>query len=344
MTNLFRHTILLAAIIGLFVACEDNAIPSDKLGTDGITQGTIHFDTIQNMRDASGDTLSIDEAIRIGLTLPAGTGAESKTTKSYYILGYVKGFSDDEGKEDFSTSFATYGNRYPILTNKYNSKTMMCYRLMSFKGAKFTDLNQLKVGDIVVVYGQIQNYKNAPQVSSGQLVTSDNPESGYVPKPKVLVNETFNDGIGAFATVTEQSASAEVWTHVPAEGGETGFMLATAYINGANEASESMLVSPAMDLTVCTRGAIMTFSHYYEGKAADRDNFLRVLVSKNGGAWEKLPVDKWGKDEQFKTATIDLAEYVSSNTKVAFAYKSTTETAMTWAVKNVRIGEPEQDE
>ena len=79
MTKLFRHTVLLLSAIVLIVACEDRAIPSDQMGTDGITQGKIAYDTIKSMRDIippdtlvdpdAVDTISVDEAVRIGLEL-----------------------------------------------------------------------------------------------------------------------------------------------------------------------------------------------------------------------------------------------------------------------------------
>ena len=205
MTKSLRHAIILLAAISLVVACEDNAIPSDRLGTDGIEQGKIKYDTIQNMREATADTIDVAEAVRIGLTLPSG----STTPKSYYVLGSVKGFN-----QPFDPS---YGNVSPIITNKINNRQMICYRLKSFKNSNFTDANQLQIGDIVVVYGQIQNRYGAPQITQGgYLVTSDNPESGYKAGPRVALNETFDAGIGTFAVVNKQAASADVWRHMAA--------------------------------------------------------------------------------------------------------------------------------
>ena len=65
MTKSLRHAIILLAAISLVVACEDNAIPSDRLGTDGIEQGKIKYDTIQNMREATADTIDVAEAVNI---------------------------------------------------------------------------------------------------------------------------------------------------------------------------------------------------------------------------------------------------------------------------------------
>jgi hypothetical protein len=338
MTKLFRHTILAIAAISLLVGCKDNAIPSDTLGTDGITQSRIVYDTIRNMRDLNpgpeGDTIDVEEAVRIGLAMPSG----STTSESYYVLAAVKGFS-----QPFD---ATYGNVSPIITNKIANRQMICYRLLSFKRKgvvqKFTDAEQLQIGDIVVVYGQIQNRYGAPQLTQGcYLVTSDNPLSGYKPAPKVVLSETFDEGMGGFTIDNEIVASDDIWKHVEATGGKQGYMCANE--GKLAEESDSWLISPTMDLTVCKDTTLMTFSHWYQGSADLRDEQLRVMVSTNDGAtWEPLPVEGWnnGKLKRFTAATVDLTEHKSATTKVAFVYTSTAESAMTWSIQNIRIGEP----
>ena len=340
MTKSLRHTLLLLAAICMVVACEDRAIPSDTLGTDGITQGKVVYDTIANMRSASGDTIDVAEAVQIGLGIPSG----STTSQSYYVLGYVKGIT--------TPLDANYGNVTINICNKLNNRQMLCYRLMSFKGAKFTDASQIQIGDIVVVYGQIQNRYGAPQLTQGcRLVTSDNPNSGYVPGPKVIVKESFDEGIGSFAVINKQAASGDVWQHVAATDAAQGFMRANGKISDAAENAESWLVSPSMDLSVCGNGVQMTFSHYcyYNGDASEHDNLLRVMVTTDGENWTQIPIDAemWNanaKQKRFTAATLDLANYISKTTQVAFAYKSTTDVAMQWAVQNVRIGEPGEDE
>lgn len=337
MTKLLRHTFLLLAAVGLCIACEDHAIPSDQLGTDGIQQGKIKYDTIQNMRDASADTIDVAEAVRIGLDLPVG----STTPKSYYVLGSVKGFN--------AAFDPSYGNVSPIITNKINNRQMICYRMKSFKNSNFTDANQLQISDIIVVYGQIQNRYGAPQITQGgYLVTSDNPESGYKPGPRVALNETLNDGIGSFAIVNKKAASADVWTHVAATETAQGYMCANGKINDVIEESESWLVSPTIDLTACKRGAILTFSHYCFGSADNRDELIRVLFSNDGGNnWQQLTLDDsmWNNSKQrrFVTATVDLTSQASANCQIAFAYKSTSTTALVWALQNVRIAEPDEE-
>lgn len=351
MIKTLRHCFLLLAAICMVAACEDNAIPSDKLGTEGIEQGKIVYDTIKGMRDPmppdtiadpnAADTITVDEAVRIGLELASGATSAQK----YHVLGVVKGFYD-------ANLDPTYGNLSPIIANKLNNRQMICYRMLGIKGQKFTDVSQLKEGDVIIVCGQIQNRYGAPQLTQGcYLETSDNPLSGYKPGPKTILKETFAEGFGNFVVDNKKAASEAVWQHVPAEGEKTGYIKATAEINGANEAAESWLVSPVMDLANCKNGVNMTFSHYcfYKGEnTAERDNLLRVMVTTDGTNWTQLPIDSemWNARmdrKQFTSATLDLSNYISASTQIAFAYKSTAETAMLWALQNLRIGEPEEE-
>ena len=336
MTKLFRHTLLLIAAIGMLAACEERAISSDTLGTEGIEQGRVAYDTIKNMRDLDpgpkGDTIDVAEAIRLGLELPSG----STSSKYYYVLGCVKGIS---------TPFdANYGNITPIITNKNNNRQMMCYRLKSFKGANFESADQLEVGDVVVVYGQIQNRYGTPQLTQGcYLVASDNPNSGYIPAPVVLAEESFNDGIGAFAVVNKSGAT-DIWKHTPQDEDIKGYMIADANIGGAAVEAESWLVSPNMDLTRCTRGAQITFTHNFRGDESLRPNMLRIMISPDAGSnWQELTCDDWndGTNGKWVNALIDLEAYKAPQVQIAFAYKSSATTALKWRVQNVRIGEPE---
>ena len=345
MTTFFRHTILLLAVACMIVACKDNAIPSDTLGTEGIKQGKVAYDTLSiNLRPATGDTLDVADAVKLCLQMPAGETSK----ESYYVLGYVSNFTkyetDPGRKEQFDKDFPKYGNRYPRLINKLNNRSVECYRLMSFKGEMFKYLDQLQEGDVIVVFGKLQNWNNTAQISSGgQLVTTTNPNA----YPQVYADESFDEGIGAFTVVNKKAASADVWKHIAAKSSSQGFMYATAKIEGNIEEAESWLVSPKMNLAACSpeHALQMTFTHYYVGDKADRDELLKIMVSMDGGStWAQIPTTDamWndGSLPQFQNVTIDMKPYSSSQTQVAFAYKSSIEKAFNWAVKNLYIGEP----
>lgn len=474
MTKLFRHSILLMAALCLAVSCKDNAIPSDELGTDGIQQGKIAYDTVKvDIRPATGDTIDVDEAVRRGLTLSSLSGPTSITHEPFYIIGYVKGFGSNDSEE----SMKQYGNRFPILSNKIGNRTLQCYQLLNYRMTKFQEMNQLQIGDQIVVCGHIQNYGNTPQIAGGYLVTTDNPANpapaplnvtlreatgdtidldeaisigfsmpsstkdpaststksyyilGYVmgfdaqdtesnfeeygnrypiltnkkgdlfmlcyrlkgPNNKsfsdmnqlevgdqvvvygqiqnrlnapqltqggylaastnpnafarVILRESFDEGLGVFSIVDKKAASAPVWAHIDPKNGVSGCVRATAKINGVVEEAESWLVTPVMDMSQFTRGARISLTQYYVGDKADRDNLLKILASTDGGnTWTQVETtdDIWndGTLPQFQVVTINIDEFVSAQTQIAFAYKSTADKAFTWAIKNLTISEP----
>ena len=60
-------------------------------------------------------------------------------------------------------------------------------------------------------------------------------------------------------------------------------MMASAYVNGANQASESRLVSPVLDLTG-KNSVILTFDHTFKTFAADTHlEDLKLEVREEGG-------------------------------------------------------------
>lgn len=472
MTKLFRHSILLLAALCLAVACKDNAIVSDTLGTESIKQGRVSYDTLNiDLREATADTISIDEAVNIAMKLSAVSGPTSVTQDAYYIIGYVGGFSSNDNEtsmkqygnrfpilrnkvgnkslvcyqmlnyrmskfsnmdqlqigdqivvcghlqnrnnapqvaggflmttdnpanpkpepldihlreaqgdtidldeairigfsmpsstsdpaststkeylilgyvagfdaQDSESSMKQYGNRYPILTNKRGDRFMLCYRVLGLGGKKFTDYNQLQVGDQVVVKGKIQNRLNAPQITQGgYIVISDNPNISA----RTVASFPFDKDNSGF-TVEDKTAGTEaVWSHIESRNGNPGFMRAVAK---AGEETESWLISPALDMTICTHGAQATFSQYFLGNSADRPELLQIKVSDDGGDnWATIPDDakRWndGTLPQFQSVTIDLKEYISAQTKIAFVYKSTADKNLTWGIKNLVISEPE---
>ena len=105
--------------------------------------------------------ISVTEAEAIALTL------ESKATSSevYKIRGVVTSVSD--------TQVSSYGNLTFNISD--GSSYATCYRIMGKNNGKFTNLNQLQVGDTVLVNANIQNYNGTCEPVKGYVVSSSNP-------------------------------------------------------------------------------------------------------------------------------------------------------------------------
>lgn len=105
--------------------------------------------------------ISVTEAEKIALTLEK----KATTTETYKIRGVVTGITD--------TSISSYGNLTFNISDGLSYAT--CYRLLGKNNSKFTNLNQIAVGDTVLVNAKIQNYNGTCEPVSGYVEESTNP-------------------------------------------------------------------------------------------------------------------------------------------------------------------------
>ena len=118
---------------------------------------------------------------------------------------------------------------------------------------------------------------------------------------------------------------------------------ASAFYQSTNYPSESWLITPEIDLS-SVRVAYLTFDHAankFNNKPVD--NFISVKITKDNGAnWIDCTIPQYptGSDWLFvNSGNIDLSAVVGNKIKIAFIYKSTTEAAGTYEVKNIKVSE-----
>lgn len=164
-------------------------------------------------------------------------------------------------------------------------------------------------------------------------------EGGETPsgETKTIFEETFASNQGAFTIEDKQlpEGSTFVWKYNTYN--EEGYMKASAFINGA-QASESWLVSPAIDLSQATT-ATLTFDHTHKFAGTPSEELTLWITETSADNWKQLTINKYGtnNDYTFVTPTIDLSAYAGKKIKFAFKYISTTSAAGTWEVKNVKV-------
>lgn len=115
-------------------------------------------------------------------------------------------------------------------------------------------------------------------------------------------------------------------------------MKASAYLNNTNYASESWLISPAIDLSQLT-SATLTFQQA-GNFFSDMQTDCSVLVSTDRQDWTPLTVEGWpeGNSWTFYDSTADLSAYAGqSQVYIAFRYTSSDMKAGTWEVRNVVV-------
>ncbi len=153
-----------------------------------------------------------------------------------------------------------------------------------------------------------------------------------------LLNESFADGQGNFTINDVQlpSGSTYVW-----KADKNKYMKASAYVNKANRASESWLISPLIDMTEVTE-AVLTFEHAINfGSAASYPTHMTLWVAVEGSEdWQQLTIPNLPTEGSWtflESGEIDLSAYAGKSVKIAFKYLSTDAAAATWEVKNVAI-------
>ncbi len=147
-----------------------------------------------------------------------------------------------------------------------------------------------------------------------------------------LLNIDFTAGQGDWTIDNKDLGGIEfVWAQDSKYG-----MKASAYVDQANHATESWLVSPAIDLSAAT-SATLAFSH--ARRHGDLSQ-LSVQAKAGEGAWTVLEVSVWpdGTSWNFEDATADLSAFAGkANVQVAFVYTSSATAGATWEIKTVTI-------
>lgn len=158
----------------------------------------------------------------------------------------------------------------------------------------------------------------------------------------VVLDEPFADGPGNFTIEDKELGSlSNVWEHNT----EYHYMKASAYTSSAN-AAESWLVSPEINIPSDATNVILTFNHvlgHISGSAA-QDYFTLQVTENNGTSWSPVTIPNypentgsgnWTKEES--SGNIDLSSYKGKTIKFAFIYKSTSSTAPTWEIMDVKV-------
>ena len=130
----------------------------------------------------------------------------------------------------------------------------------------------------------------------------------------------------------EKASLDYVWQQTTSYG-----MKASAYVSGKNNATESWLISPAIDFSRA-ESATMTFNH--ARKFGSNDHLSVKATTDGGSTWNDLTVSEWpdGNSWDFIEATADLSKLLgSAKAQIAFVYTSTSSSAATWEIKNLTI-------
>ncbi len=163
--------------------------------------------------------------------------------------------------------------------------------------------------------------------------------------PDVILSQDFTKGLGAFTVQDKDKGgfSGSIWKYESGSNAKYGAQAsASAGSGGTNHKAESWLVSPEIDLTDYT-DANLYFDHAfaYVSKGQPKDYFSVKVSSDGGNKWSDREIPKWLVSHSYfelaQSGNISLSAFKGQKIKIAFVYKSTTETAPTWEIVNMTV-------
>ena len=240
------------------------------------------------------------------ITSPLGENTTILTTivLPATTLSDIKVVFDLNGKSytaDYPQTVLDAGHKY---THKVKLSDSNGQPIIVMEAATITDWTEVPGGDIDVDFG-------------GGSVT---------PGEVTLLDESFNEGIGAFA-IDNKNLPSEltfVWNHGVYN--EVGYMKASGFKNPTKYATESWLVSPVIDLSKATT-ATLTFMHCDKNSTGTRTEEMTLwMTNASEENWEQVTIPNYGTGTAYdyvSSGEISMSKYAGKSMKFAFKYIST---------------------
>ena len=251
LNKIFAMFMLLGALA--FVACE----PIDPIDPDGPGQkpDSTVVDTTSIVPDTTGwnipaNALTVAQAREICAKLESGATTGTK----YYVKGWVKKLASKH--EEGVTKFGNAVFYMEDVKGANSQEDFEAYQVYGLNGAKITSLEEVLVGDYVVVYGELTNYEGTYETvgkGAAHIWKSTNPNLGQTSTPPV--GDVTGDG-----TLEKPYTAADVLT---LNNTKSGNYWVKAYIvgqvNGAS-VSNAEFNAPFTPSTNQTTGALNTYN------------------------------------------------------------------------------------
>ena len=299
-----------------------------------------------NIKPEGTGTLTDPFNVAAAMAKCAETG-ETATTQSFYAKGYVTSITEIS---------ADFGNATFIISDDKNgSNQLTVYRALGPGNQKITDSNIIKVGDEVIVYGQLVNFRgNTPEFTQGCYIYSINSSGNDNPTPQPT-NESTKDNpfsVTKALEVARALSSSETVANVYVKGVvvefvsfDAGYHNSRYYIADAADATDRLYIydgkgldnadlNAAEDIKVGDEVIVYGTLSNYQGTTPEmnRGNYL-VFHNGNGGGNDNpdpqpgtnpgtvdgktitAAFSEWGLDNEADLNTLTL----SDGTSITFA-------------------------
>lgn len=251
---------------------------------------------------------------------------------------------EDGGKKPFVyTDSESYGTR--VLKDAYgNSIDVRTSSYASFA----SDMLPTGKGNVTAVLGNFNgtwqlSIRSRDDISDFDgIVEGDDEQGGDEPETgteTTIYEEAFATSQGDFTIndVKLPEGSTYVWKWGTFN--EEKYMIASAFIGGVNVASESWLISPAINLPNATKATLL-FDHVHKFGVNPQQEMTLWISEAGKDNWKQFAISQYASGEDWKdwkTVSTDISEYIGKSIKVAFKYVSSSEGAPQWEIKNFKV-------
>lgn len=293
--------------------------------------------TIVSIDKTTGGSTTPDEGETKKVSVAEFLAASESTSDWYQLTGTVTHLED--GTYNNSTKYGNFDlvdetgsiYVYGVVTEKGGAKGQFA-DLMAAKG--------IKDGCKITIIGNRGSYKETAQVVNAYFVSVEagSGDGGSSTGASSYSMDFKTNGIGSW-TLTDKTKPSDIdaiWKYNSKYG-----MVATAYVNSTNYASESWIISPKFDLSGATK-ATLTLHHainFFTSVDVAKTEVL-IKVSTDGTNWTNLTLTGWPEKLgwTFFDSTADFSSYAGKkDVQIAFVYTSTAEKAGTWEIEKVTI-------
>lgn len=272
---------------------------------------------------------------------PEGDGTAENPYNVTAALDVAKALADGEKVAAYAKGkvasikeidIANYGNATYDITD--GSNTLTVFRGYSLNGAKFTSDDEIKVGDELVISGDLVNFKgNTPEFAQGSRIISINGQGA----PEEPVDESV------FLSGTSDKG-AEGWTL----GGENKWSWESYsgkyYLNiscqNDPQTEDLLAISPVIDLAA-TGYKSMSFMHAAKFQTGGFKEKCQVGIREEGAKeWTILKFTGYPGTENWtfvNSGDIDISAYAGKKVQVAFIYGAGCTDK--WEINNLTFAE-----
>lgn len=194
-------------------------------------------------------------------------------------------------------------------------------------------------GDIVGVLSAYRNNWQLLLVDAAGCIDFDG-EGAPDPNLETVLTAAFDTADDFCGFTVDNVSLADGLSYVWKVDAKYG-LVASAFANSKSNPSDSWAISPVIDLTA-HNSAKLTFSHCVNKFASldDAKAQATLAVRIGDGEWETVAIPEYSGNDSWEfvdSGEIDLAKYDGKKIRFAFHYTSTSSSAGSWEIKNVKL-------